>query len=500
MKLHEIYRVKEWTFSAGNIPRWWKIHYWIRMAHSKEQRTTSKRSFLGYTYIFLAVNWFARSSSYSCHDGNNRTITVEKGEEVNFKVLISSIWAQNGNALVWKKAGDNYTIGKCSGDRYNSPQGAALDNITCQQGTGKYVMNINKVCHRLSICYLYLRMTTTGLNDSGIYHVELEGLCTYLTANITVQETKPICQTVLQKEEKNLKLSCKWSPRSKNDEARLLIGNRTLYSYHNYGLVYNGNSSIMNEIKAVVSLDEAVDRKRAPYYSCVISQFNFQKGCNFFNSHSSVTTHRKNNGVIFSSFACCTMGNNLPKVWLYTQTKLLTLNTADGFQQPTENLTHCPDEEFEFVIFCGEDAGQDLRVHGIERLTLQDCPASLAINFTVRDTSSHSNSSHYEFCIDVAVYITYRHNIFVTVNSANKSLISSITSTVSDKQTVLPDGKSSHLMKVFVASDSNSNVKVWILVLVISSLALLSTFRLCFIKRTCQFIDVKTRSTSQQTE
>ena len=366
------------------------------------------------------MSWFARSSSYDmCHTYNedNRPIIVERGEEVRFDdIILSHRWRTTGKDLVWKKATEEHEIGRCTGEQYT--QGSlALRNISCEVQIGdafQFAMHTNVFCNISTICALHIRITHTRLNDSGIYFVELDGGCRYMTANIIVRETKPVCTTIFLADKDKLELSCRWLSRSKDDKTTILNGNQKLYSYHNHGII---NKTSSHEIRAVISLDDVLDENRVSFI-CVISQFGINKSCKFSDLQFSTkvlsagkSTTLKSN-YCFERKSCC-------EIWWYTRSHGLKLFDTES---PNENdVNDFRDGHNESIlILLNEKTQQTITTCAFGKLFLdfQGYARSLILSVAMSNESSYNMCTNNTYGCNMCTNNTYGCNIWLSTKLA----------------------------------------------------------------------------------
>ena len=157
------------------------------MHSSKDQLSAFKHLFLQFLLLFQSA--FLYGYANYCGDPKTRSHTVEIGEEVHLHVFINFRWPKLGTDLVLKKNVEG-EIGRCSGTQFSE---TSLRNITCNTRLDKFRMETSDNCDRY--CFLDVYITPTNEeDDSGVFFVELDrASCRYITANITAQETKPLC-------------------------------------------------------------------------------------------------------------------------------------------------------------------------------------------------------------------------------------------------------------------------------------------------------------------
>ena len=429
----------------------------------------------------------------------NKSISAERGENINERVYIDFRWVIHaGSALIFRKENGG-EIARCFGVKC----GQALHNITCDNKMDrKYFMRTNQTCTD-SGCLVNLTIISVDQNDSDIYHIELIGTSIrFFTLNLTVQETRPTCTTHLERSEKQLKIMCTWVPQNDYDESRLLIGNRTVYSYRYHGMS-NDKLSICNEVSTTVPIDYIFSGYEVPN-SCVITQYSIQKRCDF-----SVFLEPKMSSLEVAecenestSFVCCTPEERAPSLLLSRNKDILLINASED--SVILDVGGRKDRNKAIFLICSEETSLGFLSHGIGKLIInprihaaKSKPRShgvYTVNLTTHIFLMQSNtmsSTTVARVPDVAGASQCKHPYTIVVAAR---------ATVSDsrrchnhsneaaffEETDLLNKTSSNIFeqtfhKKSVTSLSDTSYVMWISVLVISSLALVFSFRANFL-------------------
>ena len=205
--------------------------------------------------------------------------------------------------------------------------------------------------------------------DSGIYSLRSSRTsCTLLKVNITVQETNPVCNAFFPEDSKYLWLSCAWVPLDGNENAYLMVRNRTLYRRS-----YRSNN-LTNSLNIKVPLKDAFNRNKVPH-KCMISQFGYVKTCRF-NVHMQPKVADLNNDTVhFLPFKCCAPNGDIGDIWwIVTSTRsgqATSLNMTGQSLTIAFHVDKSKRKSMPMIIACGKKTSDGLELHGIGKLSLE---------------------------------------------------------------------------------------------------------------------------------
>ena len=206
-----------------------------------------------------------------CEENTRLSLAVARGENVRLSKFLEECGLYWNTGFAWYKGGTHDLIGRCvvNDDKQCIANATTKFHLRMKIDNGYIYGGV----HFSYNCYFEIDITYfrhENLDLYGLIHEEEN--CTLLTANVTVRETEPMCETFYFKESSTLQYSCKWIPRDINESIKFLFRNHAIYSYENNGMTNsNGSWHINNEVRVSIKLDRVFSYRFGSRHVCSYS-------------------------------------------------------------------------------------------------------------------------------------------------------------------------------------------------------------------------------------
>ena len=420
----------------------------------------------------------ASSNIRYCGVTASELFRVELGEEAHLPVLINFRWPMMGTDLVLMKT-TGVEIGRCSGTKFeanNMNNGSGLYNTSCHVlQNDKFRMVIDGHC--VGFCYLHVFFNFNEEEDAGLYYIELDqASCRYITANITVQEIKPMCSVYMNMVEKSLDFFCKWKPGNSEDRVRLTSKNRTLYTATTLAKT-DSNLNDSHVISAMVSLEDILSDHKVPDM-CIVFQFGREKTCRYSLFMEPRTYNLNDSKSSAAYISCCIVRDRTTNVWLYSENGLALLQTNS-----TTNFTTfmgTDNESNHIMVLCGEEISHRFILYGIGRVVVNPKTCLQISTSNINSNGSRETAHHCALKYTINVSIFSQHIPRTTdstpesVTFGRSTFVKNLTfnDKISFMSSVSRNGED------FYFHDDHQ-AALWISILMISTLALIFSVAIC---------------------
>ena len=355
-----------------------------------------------HVFVFFLSNFFAMvlCTSY-CKEPEKKDMVVEVGDDITLETIVQVINISTGGLLWTSEDGD--IIGVCSDMQDNRSRREIGIQMQCQaSGIPRNKYDFKTPICRKGECIFEFVIQDTSHEDTGTYTLKALNTspsCIYFSANVTVQETNPICEVTRGKKSRSIRFSCTWVPLFREKVKIIRKQSETLHKLIHRAKTEKTENKSTSTLSTMVSL-EAFSAHNLPDV-CELTQFGVTKHCNFSPFLYPSEEHMYVSETKYALFKCYTPRGDAhsPRIWIYDKKSHTSnaVNMEDPSIVTVVELSRETGSNHDMMVLCGRETPRQLVIYGIGKLSI-NLPNYSKILLSVEITSMTSyilNSTEY---------------------------------------------------------------------------------------------------------